>query len=121
VRRGNVLRQQFDDTMARLKSANHLAMQAFFNNVDQTIEPLREAYNAATPRERTTLLEHYRKSMVQMWNRGDWYSSLGLGISCLNVESAHLPGEDAANVKRETDKIIREAAAFFERDQTRQP
>jgi len=116
--RGNVLRQQFDDAMMRLKGANEPAMRAFFNNVEQTIEPLREAYGPASPSERKAILKHCRKSMNEMWDRGDWPSSLGLGISCLNIESEHVPGEDAAYVKRETDKIIGEATAFFEGERT---
>jgi hypothetical protein len=48
-----------------------------------------------------------------MRNRGDWYSALGFSISCLNVESAHLTGEDAAYVKRETDKIIEQATTVL--------
>ena len=49
-----------------------------------------------------------------MWNSGDWPSALGLCISCLNIESEYLPGEDAAYVKTETDKIIEQAANYFE-------
>jgi hypothetical protein len=112
--RGNVLRRSFDDVMVRVIGVDYPEMQAFFNNVDQTIEPLREAYNAASPRERKALLKQCGKSMIEMWNRGDWYSSFGLSISCLNIESAHLPGEDAAYVKTETDKIVAKARAFFE-------
>jgi len=107
--RGNVLRQQLDDATARLRGANYPAMHGFYGNVEGTIEELREAYNAASPRARKALLEHCRKSSIQMWNTGQWPQALGLNISCLNVESAHLPGEDAAYVKRETDKIIAEA------------
>ncbi len=114
--RGNVLRKQFDDAMMRLKGANEPAMSAFFSNVEATIEGLRELYRTASDSERKAILKHCRKSMNQMWNRGDWPSSLGLGISCLNVESEHVPGDDAAYVKRETDKIIGEAAAFFEKN-----
>ena len=49
-----------------------------------------------------------------MWNSGDYASVLGLCISCLNIESEYLPGKDAAYVKRETDKIIEQAAKYFE-------
>jgi hypothetical protein len=114
--RGNVLRQQFDDAMMRLKGANYPAMRAFYSNIEATIEDLREAYNAASSSERKAILNHCRKSMNRMWDRGDWPSALGLGISSLNIESEHLPGEDAAYVKRETDKIIAEAAAFLEKN-----
>jgi len=114
--RGNVLRQQLDDTMMRIKGANYPAMQGFYGNIEGTIEELREAYKRACSSERKEILEHCRKSMHRMWNQGDWPSVLGLSISCLNIESEHLPGEDAAYVKRETDKIIAEASAFLEKD-----
>jgi hypothetical protein len=114
--RGSVLRQQFDDVMMRIKGANYPAMRGFYGNIEGTIEELREAYNAASSSEHKAILEHCRKSMHQMWNRGDWPSVLGLSISCLNIESEHLPGEDAAYVKRETDKVIAEASAFLEKD-----
>jgi hypothetical protein len=109
--RGNVMRQEFEDVMVRVRGANQYAMRGFFNNVAQTIEQLRDAYGPASPSERKTILKHCRKSMSEMWDRGDWPSSLGLAISRLNVESEHVPGEDAAYVKRETDKIIGEATA----------
>jgi len=91
-------------------------MHAFYGNIIGTIEEWREAYTAASSSERKAMLEHARKSMIQMWNREDWYSALGLGITCLNIESEQLPGEDAAYVKRETDRIIEEASAFLEKN-----
>jgi hypothetical protein len=45
-----------------------------------------------------------------MWNSGDWPSSLGLVISCLNAESRFTPGADAFYVKLATDRLIKEAA-----------
>jgi hypothetical protein len=112
--RGNVMRKEFEDVMIRIRGANEPAMHAFFNNVDQTIEALRGAYGPAPAADRKTLLREARKSASTMWDGGDWPSSLGLAISCLNVESKYVPGEDAAYVHRETEKIIRDAVAFFE-------
>jgi hypothetical protein len=48
-----------------------------------------------------------------MWARGDWPSALGLGISCLNAESHHVPGDDAAYVRSVTDQLIEEARSAF--------
>ena len=76
--RSNVMRQEFEDTMARLRNANESAMSAFFNNVEQTIEPLKEMYGPASERERKALMKHCRKSARQMWDSGDWPSALGL-------------------------------------------
>jgi len=75
---------------------------------------LREAYGPASLHGRETLLEECPKSGTEMWNSGDWPSALGLCISCLNIESEYLPGEDAAYGKTETDKSIKQAANYFE-------
>jgi hypothetical protein len=115
--RGDVMRQELEDAMARIHNANESAMRAFYNNIDATIEPLREAYGPASASERKAVLKHSRKSITQMWDSGDWPSAIGLVISILNVESEYVPGEDAAIVKAQTDKIIAEAAAMFETDQ----
>ena len=109
--RGCVMRKEFEDAMARIGAANRWAV---YNIVQHTIGPLREAYGPASLHRRETLLEECRKSGTEMWNSGDWPSALGLCISCLNIESEYLPGEDAAYVKTETDKIIEQAANYFE-------
>jgi hypothetical protein len=114
IGRGSVLRWQLDDAMARLTGANEPTMRAFYSHIKWTIEELRETYRTASNSQRKEILNHGRKSAIQMWNRGDWPWALGLSISCPNVESEHLPGEDAAYVKRETDKIIAEAIASLE-------
>ena len=109
--RGGVMRKEFEDTMARIGAANRWAV---YNNVQQMIGPLREAYGPAPTHRREALQEECRKSGTEMWNSGDYASALGLCISCLNIESEYLPGKDAAYVKTETDKIIEQAAKFFE-------
>ena len=112
--RGKVMRQEFEDTMARIPNPNESAKRKFLNNVHATIEPLKERYGPASASERKAMLKQCRKSASQMWDSGDWPSALGLNVSALNVESEFVPGEDAAFVKAETDKIIAEAAAMFE-------
>ena len=109
--RGNVMRKEFEDVIMRMRSANESAKSAYLNNVDQTIEALKEEYGPASASDRKTLLKNCKKSANQMWASGDWPSALGPGISCLNIESEYVPGEDAAYVKAQTDKIIAEAAA----------
>lgn len=109
----DVMRQQLGDILSRMHAANEPALHAVYNNVEQTIEPLREAYQPATPRERKAILKQCRKSVSEMWDRGDWPSALGLGISVLNIESEFVPGNDAAYVRAETQKVIAEAAAYF--------
>ena len=112
--RGKVMRQEFEDTMALIPNPNESAKRKFLNNVHATIEPLKERYGPASASERKAMLKQCRKSASQMWDSGDWPSALGLSVSALNVESEYVPGEDAAFVKAETDKIIAEAAAMFE-------
>ncbi|MDP9091192.1 MAG: hypothetical protein M3O26_20955 [Pseudomonadota bacterium] len=51
-----------------------------------------------------------RKSSLQLWKSGEWPVALGIGISCLNAQSRFVPGTDAAYVKAETDRIIKEAS-----------
>jgi hypothetical protein len=114
--RGDVMRREFDDAITRIRNANETARSAFFNNIDQTIGPLKEMYGPASASERKQLLKHCRNSAIQMWDGGDWPSALGLSISGLNVESEFVPGEDAAYVKEQTDIIIAEAAAAFKTD-----
>ena len=97
--RGNVLRNEFEDAIARIRNPNESAKRAFLNNVHQTIGHLRETNGPATARDRKALLKQSRKSTIQMWDHGDWPSALGLIISCLNIESEFVPGEDAAYVK----------------------
>lgn len=116
--RGDVMRKEFADVMTRIRTANPHALSAFYNNVEQTIEPLREAYRPASAAERKAILKESRRSATEMWNSGDWPSSLGLGISALNIESEYAPGKDAAYVKAETDKVIQQAREYFEKSRS---
>jgi hypothetical protein len=111
--RDNVLRQALDDVMMRLEGANFYAKRAFYVSVDTTIEDLRDAYRAGSSSERKAILKGFREPMNRMWDRGDGYWALGLTVCGMNVESEHLPGDDAAYVKKETDKIIAEASVFL--------
>jgi hypothetical protein len=108
--RGAVLRREYEDAMARMRDANDAAKSAFLNNIQQTIEHVVDVYSAASESERKALLEDARTSALEMWNSGDWPSSLGLVISCLNAESRFTPGADAFYVKLATDQLIKEAA-----------
>jgi hypothetical protein len=109
--RGAVLRKEYEDAMARMDGANDAAKRAFLNNIAQTADIVVNHYSAASPAERKSLLKEMRKASLEMWNSGDWPSALGLGISCLNAESRFTPGEDATHVRRETDRLIKEASA----------
>jgi hypothetical protein len=108
--RGAVLRREYEDAMARMRDANQTARAAFLNNINQTIEYVVAVYSAASESERKALLKDARTSALEMWNSGDWSSSLGLVISCLNAESRFTPGADAFYVKLATDQLIKEAA-----------
>jgi hypothetical protein len=107
--RGAVLRKEYEGTVARIRDANTAAKAAFLNNIHQTIAHVVDTYSSASKAEQKAFLAEARKSCLEMWNRGDWPSSLGLAVSCLNAESRFVPGEDAAYVKRETDRLIKEA------------
>jgi hypothetical protein len=107
--RGAVLRKEYEHAMARMRDANSSAKSAFLNNVHQTIDHVIESYSSASNSERKAFLKEARKAALEMWNSGDWPSALGFGISCLNAESRFVPGEDASYVKRETDRILKEA------------
>jgi hypothetical protein len=113
--RGNVMRKELTELLARLHKANEYALSAFYNNIEQTIEPLRGTYRQGTTSERKKLLRECRKSAEAMWSRGDWPSALGLGVSALNIEAEFVPGKDATYVKAETDKIIQQASSFFDK------
>jgi hypothetical protein len=109
--RGAVMRREYHDAMTRIYVANRSAISAFLNNVNQTIDNVRETYASASESERKVFLKEIRVLEREMWAAGDWPSALGLGMSALNAESLFVSGEDAAYVKRETDRLVREAAA----------
>lgn len=111
--RGAVLRKEYDDLIVRMQGNNHAARSAFLNNVHQTVDEITAYYSAASKAERKKFLSEIRKEQLQMWNGGDWPSALGVGVSCLNAQSRLTPGEDAAYVRRETDRLIEEAQKNF--------
>jgi hypothetical protein len=108
--RGTVLRKEYEDTIARMQDSNAPAKSAFLFQVHQTIDAVVEAYSSASTSDRKTLLAEMSKNCLEMWKSGDWPSSLGLAISCLNAESRFVPGDDALYVRTETDRIVKEAA-----------
>jgi hypothetical protein len=108
--RGAVLRMEYEDTMARMRDANPTAKAAFLNNVHQTIDHVIGFYSSASVAGRKAFLEKMRKASLEMWRSGNRPSALGLAISCLNAESRFVPGDDAAYVKLQTDRIIKEAS-----------
>jgi hypothetical protein len=109
--RGAAMRKEYHNAMTRIYVANRGAISAFLNNVNQTIDSVRDTYASASESERKLFLKEIRTLEREMWAAGDWPSALGLGISALNAESLFVSGEDAAYVKRETDRIVRQAAA----------
>lgn len=109
--RGGVMRKEFEDTMKWMEGANPSARSAFLYNIVQTIDEVLAAYTPATAAERKALLKQMKDASLEMWKSGDWPSALGLAISCLNVESRFVPGDDALYVKQVTDRIIQEAKA----------
>ena len=113
--RGAILRKEFEDVMARMREANPAARSAFLNNVHQTIDRVIGFYSSASVPGRKAFLAKMRKASLENWNSGDWPSALGLGISCLNAESRFIPGEDAAYVKLETDRIVKNASKVVNR------
>jgi hypothetical protein len=105
------MHKEYHDAMTRIYVANRSAISAFLNNVNETIDSVRETYSSVSESERKVFLKEIRALEREMWAAGDWPSALGLGISALNAESLFVSGEDAAYVKRETDRIVRQAAA----------
>ncbi len=108
--RGAVLRKEYEDIMERLCGASPSARTAFLNHVHQTIDHVIGFYSSASVPCRKAFLEKMRKSSLQLWKSGEWPVALGIGISCLNAQSRFVPGTDAAYVKAETDRIIKEAS-----------
>lgn len=107
--RGAVMRKEFEDAMARMRGANQYALRGFHNNINQTASDIVEAYTSASTSDRKRLLKEARKQADEMWRNEYWPEALGLAISCLNAESRFVPGDDAAFVRRETDRLIKEA------------
>lgn len=96
--------------MARMQGANKYARRAFLNNIHQTVDTIVADYSAASPSDRKALLKEIRKGFKVMWTSNDWPSALGLAITSLNAQSRFVPGADAAYVRSETDRLIKEAA-----------
>ena len=117
--RGAILRQELADVMARMRDADPDARSAFLNHVHQTIDRVIGFYSSASVPRRKAYLEKMRQASLEKWNSGDWPTALGLGISCLNAESRFIPGEDAAYVKLETDRIVKEASEAVDRSVSR--
>jgi hypothetical protein len=109
--RGAVLRKEYEDIMTRMRDANPAARAAFLNSIHQTIDHVIGFYSSASVSGRKAFLGKMRRESFRMWKSGDWPSALGLGISCLNAQSRVVPGEGAAYVKLETDRIIKAASA----------
>ena len=107
--RGNVMRKEYLDAMARMRNANQYAQNGFHNEVNAIADHIREAYATASNSDRKAMLKELRKRASQMWDQQDWPGSLGVAMVCLNAESMYVPGDDAAYVRRETDRIIEEA------------
>jgi hypothetical protein len=112
--RGAVMRKEYEDVMARMQGANEAAKSAFLNNVRQTIDAVVAVYTSASKSERKEILKELVRETKRMWASGDWPSALGLSISCLNAESRFVPGEDAAYVRLETDRIVHEALRWIQ-------
>ena len=87
---GAILRKELADVMARMRDANPDDRSAFLNHVHQTIDRVIGFYLSAWS-GRKAFLEKMRKASLEKWNRGDWPTALGLGISCLNAESRFIP------------------------------
>ena len=107
--RGIQMREMYNDAIARMRDANLLASPAFLNHVNHTIQELAARYEPASKSKRKTLLRLARKNAAAVWNKGDLPSAISLAIACLNAESHFVPGDDAAYVRLETDRLIREA------------
>jgi hypothetical protein len=96
--------------VVRMRDADPPARAAFLSSVHQTIDRMLGFYASSSVPARAAYLRKMRKASRKMWAHGDWPSALGLGISCLNVESRFVSGDDASYVKAATDRIIKEAA-----------
>ena len=93
-----------------MRDADPTARAAFLSTVHQTIDRMLGFYASSSVPARAAYLRKMRRACRKMWAHGDWPSALGLGISCLNVESRFVPGDDASYVKVATDLTIKEAA-----------
>ena len=107
--RGTVIRREFEDAIAKTPGDRTPARFAFLNHVTQTHGAMLKLYSAASPSERRAIMRCAKRAAISMWRQGAWPSAVGFEIICFNVESRFVPGVDAAVVKAQTDKIIKEA------------
>ena len=107
--RGTVIRREFEDAIAKTPGDRTPARFAFLNHVTQTHGAMLKLYSAASPSERRAIMRCAKRAAISMWRQGAWPSAVGFEIICFNVESRFVPGVDAAFVKAQTDKIIKEA------------
>jgi hypothetical protein len=107
------MRQEYEDAIGRLGD-NPYARKGFYNEINQIAPSHIAAYSTASPAERKTMLKQAQKSARELWDRDWWPEALGVSIVYLNAESRFVPGNDAAYVRAETDRLIKEAEQFFE-------
>jgi hypothetical protein len=108
--RGRGLRAEFENAVSLMGNATPEARRAFQNNLHQCYESLRTAYDAAPASERKRMQKIAKASAITMWQRGDWPSALGLGVAMIHLESQHVPGADAAQIRAASTSLIAEAA-----------
>jgi hypothetical protein len=106
--RGTVMRNEYEDAMARMKGANDVARRGFFNEI-VAVGEITPSYASMSKSERKVFAESVRKKTKELWDQDFWPEALGLVILMLNAESHFVLGSDAAFVKSETDRIIKEA------------
>jgi hypothetical protein len=107
--RGSVLKQQCNDLISWIEAANDHARRDIDNNIDQSIDEIRDSYLAATSPGRKMILRYLKAKAKVLTARGDWPSAYGLGIIALNLESRFVPGDDATYVKAQTEAVIKRA------------
>jgi hypothetical protein len=106
--RGTQMREEYEDALARMRKANLSASSVFLDHVSRTIQELVALYKPASKSRRKTLLRLTRKNAATVWDNGDLPSAISLAVACLNAESRFIPGDDAAYVRLETERFIKE-------------
>jgi hypothetical protein len=117
--RGRVIRKRYEGLKSRIDAADIPAKSACFGVIKSKFEPLRCSYASASRAERKRILKFTSETAHKWSDAGDWPHALGLAIIMFNLETGHLPGDDASVVKAATDALIKEANAYSEPQDSR--
>ena len=104
--RGTVLKNDYEDIVARLNNANPVSWKAYHRKLREVVKDYQPPYEIASQSERKRFLKECRQSSAEFWNNGYWPQALGIGAGLIYIESQFTPGTDAEHVRLAIDGVL---------------